>query len=384
MGAVMRERSSVTALRRYLDDTFQALRLRCLAWRFRLQRGDYYLYLADLIDATGGTKNLFSIFQDDAQRMRGRNCRGALSEIWLQRYPLSGGDLFATWFGAFPLEDLIAIQNAQSMGADALVATFRKLASMATLLDSAKVTFAQTALVGFVAVLVAIGAVMSIPMYTADHLARVFSAVPVELFGAWTKALQSFATVLRETGLLIALMVTLIVTAALWSLPNWVGAWRRRLDNVGLWLFYRRVHSLRFLSLLGVILNRHGHAGTRLRHALVLQSRHMSPWLGSHLQSMIQRLDHGASVIDALDSGLIDSDIWWYFVDMVCTLGLDAALERTCERLGSSSLAVIHRQAIFLRWSLLLGALSIVLGILFWHFRVFDELRHALSIQYAY
>ena len=99
---------------------------------------------------------------------------------------------------------------------------------------------------------------------------------------------------------------------------------------------------------------------------------------------MIQRLDHGASVIDALDSGLIDSDIWWYFVDMVCTLGLDTALERTCERLGSSSLVGMHRQATFLRWSLLLGALSVVLGVLFWHFRVFDELRHALSIQYAY
>ena len=380
----MLDRSSGIDLRRYLGDTLQAYRLKWLAWRFRFQRGDYYLYLADLIDATGGTKNLFSIFQDDATRMRSRNCRAALSEIWLERYPLSGGDLFATWFGSFPLEDLIAIQNAQSMGADTLVATFRKLAGMSKLLDSAKMIFVQTALVGFVAALVAIGAVASIPIYTADHLARVFSAVPVELFGSWTKALQSLATVLREAGFFVVLLALLFGATVLWSLPNWVGAWRRRLDNVGMWLFYRRVHSLRFLSLLGIILNRHGHAGTRLRHALVLQSRYMSPWLGSHLQSMIQRLDHGASVIDVLDSGLIDSDMWWYFVDMVCTLGLDTALERTCERLGSSSLVGIQRQAAYLRWSLLLSALSVVLGVLFWHFKVFDELRHALSIQYAY
>ena len=380
----MLDRSSGIDPRSYLGDTLQAYRLKWLAWRFRFQRGDYYLYLADLIDATGGTKNLYSIFQDDATRMRSRNCRGALSEIWLERYPLSGGDLFATWFGSFPLEDLIAIQNAQSMGADALVATFRKLAGMSKLLDSAKMMFVQTALVGFVAALVAIGAVVSIPIYTADHLTRVFSAVPVELFGSWTKALQSFATVLREAGFFLVLLALLFGATVLWSLPNWVGAWRRRLDNVGMWLFYRRVHSLRFLSLLGIILNRQGHAGTRLRHALVLQSRYMSPWLGSHLQNMIQRLDHGASVIDALDSGLIDSDMWWYFVDMVCTLGLDTALERTCERLGSSSLIGIQRQAAYLRWSLLLSALSVVLGVLFWHFKVFDELRHALSIQYAY
>jgi hypothetical protein len=38
----------------------------------------------------------------------------------------------------------------------------------------------------------------------------------------------------------------------------------------------------------------------------------------------------------------------------------------------------------FLRWTLLLFALAVVLAVLFWHFRVFDELRHALSIHYAH
>jgi hypothetical protein len=99
---------------------------------------------------------------------------------------------------------------------------------------------------------------------------------------------------------------------------------------------------------------------------------------------MVQQLDRGASVTEALDSGLIDTEIWWYFVDMVCTFGLDKALERTCERLGATSLQSIRRQAMFLRWTLLLFALAVVLAVLFWHFRVFDELRHALSIHYAH
>ena len=369
---------------RYWKEVLEAFWLKWLAWRFRPQRGDYFRYLADLIDGTNGTKTLFNIFQDDARRIGKRNCRGTLSDIWLRRYPLSGGDLFATWFGSFPLDDLIAIQNAQNMGANALVATFRKLADVSSLLDRAKSTFLQTALVGFVAVLVAIGALMSIPMYTADHLAKVFSAVPPELFGPWTNALQSCATLLRTTWLFVLLFILSLVGVMFWSLPNWIGAARHRFDHWGMWLFYRRVHSIRFLSLLGVVLNRHGSASTRLRHALLLQSRRINPWLASHLGNMIQHLDRGASVTEALDSGLIDTEIWWYFVDMVNTFGLDKALERTCERLGATSLQSIRRQALFLRWALLLFALSVVLGVLFWHFRVFDELRHALSIHYAH
>lgn len=368
----------------YLKDIVEAFWLKWLAWCFRPQRGDYYRYLADLIDGTNGTKTLFNIFQDDARRIGNRNCRGALSDLWLRRYPLSGGDLFATWFGSFPLDDLIAIQNAQNIGAHALVATFRKLADVSGLLDRAKSTFLQTALVGFVAVLVAIGALMSIPMYTAAHLAKVFSAVPPELFGPWTNALQACAALLRAMWFFVLLLLLALVGAMGWSLPNWTGARRHSFDKWGVWLFYRRVHSIRFLSLLGVVLNRHGSASTRLRHALLLQSRRINPWLASHLRNMVKHLDRGASVTDALDSGLIDTEIWWYFVDMVTTFGLDKALERTCERLGTTSLQSIRRQAMFLRWTLLLFALSVVLAVLFWHYRVFDELRHALSIHYAH
>ncbi len=368
----------------YLKDVLEAVWMKFLAWRFRPQRGDYYRYLADLIDGTNGTKTLFHIFQDDARRIGHRNCRGALSELWLRRYPISGGDLFATWFGSFPLDDLIAVQNAQHMGAHALVATFRKLADVSSLLDRAKSTFLQTALVGFAAVLVAVGALMAIPLYTADHLAKVFSAVPPELFGPWTNALQSCAALLRALWFFVLLLLLSLVGAMSWSLPNWIGAARHRFDQWGVWLFYRRVHSIRFLSLLGVVLNRHGNASTRLRHALLLQSRRINPWLASHLRNMVEHLDRGASVTEALDSGLIDTEIWWYFVDMVSTFGLDKALERTCERLGATSLQSIRRQAIFLRWTLLMFALSIVLAVLFWHFRVFDELRHALSIHYAH
>ena len=95
---------------------------------FRTQRADYYEYLADVMDSTAGTKTLQNIFYDDASRYTASSPRGALSRVWLERFPQTGGDLFSTWSGTLPLEDLLAIQSAQYSGSQALTKTFRQLA----------------------------------------------------------------------------------------------------------------------------------------------------------------------------------------------------------------------------------------------------------------
>jgi len=44
----------------------------------------------------------------------------------------------------------------------------------------------------------------------------------------------------------------------------------------------------------------------------------------------------------------------------------------------------LQRQAMVLRWSLLLVSVAVVFAVAFWHFRVFDELRQSLSLFYAH
>jgi hypothetical protein len=94
-------------------------------------------------------------------------------------------------------------------------------------------------------------------------------------------------------------------------------------------------------------------------------------------------LDLGANATDALDTGLIDSEIWWYFTDLIQTLGLDEALQRTRLRTERHALKRIRTQAVYLRWGALLLSLLIVLGIAFWHVQVFEELRQSLSLHYS-
>ena len=146
-------------------------------WSFLSQRADYYEYLADLIDATGGSKTLLNIFQDDALRYP-TGARGVLSRVWLERFPQAGGDLFSTWSATLPLEDLLAIQSAQYAGADALTRTLRQLANVVRLVDRARFILLTTAFSGIAGLFLAFGSILSIPFFTAKQFRKVFAAVP--------------------------------------------------------------------------------------------------------------------------------------------------------------------------------------------------------------
>jgi len=358
-------------------------RLLVAANQFRSLRADYYDYLAEMIAMTSGAKTLLSIFEDDAQRYQGFGARGILSRHWAQQFPKSGGDLFTTWFGSLPTEDLVAVQAAQYAGSGALTQTFRQLAAVVRTTDAASQAFIQTVWVGLVGVLVAICAVFSIPVLTADHLVRVFSEVPPELYQPWSRALFSTSEWLKLLWPLLLLLAVGGVTTAIWSLRHWCGAARSFADRWGIWRLYRVVQAVRFLSLLAVLLKPRGNTSARLREALLIQQRGALPWLNHHLERMLVLIDTGALATDALNTGLIDRETWWYFTDMVHTLGLDEGLQRTKHRLAVHTVQRLQRQAMMLRWLLLLVAVAVVFAIAFWHFRVFDELRQALSLYYT-
>lgn len=350
---------------------------------FRGERAEYYEYLADLIDTTGGGKTFQSIFQDDASRYSLSTSRGMLSRLWLARFPQSGGDLFSTWSGTLPLEDLLAIQSAQYAGAQALTKTLRQLAGVVRLVDQARGLLWTTAFVGIAGLVVASVSIVSIPLFTVRQLKKVFAAVPSDYFLVWTKALFSTSEILGEIWPLLLAIFIISVWALAWSFSNWTGGLRKFADTVGPWAFYRRVQTIRFVALLIVTLSPGGSQSARLRNAIALQIQGATPWFASHLYLMVKRLELGGDAADALDTGLIDPEIWWYFTDLARTLGLDEALVRTRFRTEVHALRKIKTQAQYLRWFSLLLALSIVLVIAFWHVQVFEELRQALGMHYS-
>lgn len=363
--------------------TLFKIRLGLAVRSFHARRADYYAYLADLIEVTAGAKTLQNVFHDDAQRYAYTSVRGLLSHVWRERFPQAGGDLFSTWFGTLPTEDLLAIKAAQYAGAQALTQTLRQLAEVVRLVDAARASLISTAFVGFAGLLLACASVLSIPFFTVKHLSKVFAAVPPEYFASWTRALFMTSNWLEVAWPYAIVAWAATLSVVIWSFSNWTGSLRDAFDRWGPWAFYRRIQTVRFVALLAVTLSPGGNHRARLRDAIALQAYGASPWFSRHLFLMMTRLDLGAHTMDALDTGLIDPEIWWYFTDLLETLGLDEALQRTRQRTEIYALKRIHTQGVYLRWSLLLLALSVVLGIALWHIRVFDELRQALSLHYA-
>jgi hypothetical protein len=359
------------------------LRLRLDALRFARARADYYEYLADLVEGLQGRKTLRDIFDDDAHRYGGHSVRGRLARHWSRAFEESGGDVALAWSGTLPAPELALLRAAQSAGAGAFTATLRDLARAARLVEQASGILKGAAAAGVAALCVALALICAVPFFTVPRLQQVFHAVPSDYYGSLTQALFWLSQALRHS---VPFWVACCVCAAWlvhWSLPNLTGVVRSRLDRMPIWRMYRDLHCIRFLALLAILVRQRGNVDTRLRQALVMQAAHASPWLAWHIEGMVARIDGGLVGGDTFDTGLIDTEIWWYLTDMIAAHGMDAGVTRARERVELHTLARVRRQSLWLRWCLLLGAVAAVLGLALWHYAVIDELRRAMTHFYA-
>ena len=362
---------------------YERTRIRLASWQFRRWRADYYLYLSEMIHLTDGSRTLSGIFREDALRHAGHGPRGVLSAEWFRRFPLCGGDLFSTWSGTLPDVEIAILREAQYAGVGALPIALARLSHIVRLIDGSTREFVGTVMVAVIALFVALLALLVIPFFSANHIAAAFSFLQPQFYGSLTKQFFSLAQWLGAYWWVLPFIASLSLAAVKRSLAITTGAWRLWLDRFGVWRLYRILNSIRFLSLLSLLLRQRGHLGTRLREALVTQKKGATPWLGWHLDQMVMRLDAGMPATTAMNTGLIDRQTWWYFTDMVQAVGLDEGMERTRTHLETMAVARLRRQALTLRWLLLIGSMMVVMAIGLLHYRVMDELRQSLSMQFA-
>lgn len=355
-----------------------------VARRFRAQRADYYEYLSVLLVSLDGRRSLHDVFEADARRYGARSARGRLSEHWAERFRESGGDLAQTFADTLPGDDIALMRAAQLAGAGALGPALADVARTVRLLERARAGVVGALSGALVAAVVLIIVLLAVPLQTVPSLQSAFSSVPPELWGPRTRVLFGLAQLVSDflPGLLALAAVLVFVVAA--SLPHYIGAGRTWLDAWLWWRVYRDFHGIRFLALLATLVAPRGNVATPLRDALLAQLPGASRWKAWHLNRMLERVDDGMVGAQTFQTGLLDAQTYWFLDDMLAIHGVGAGLVRTRERIEGRLLGQILRRALALRWAALGTVLTALLGLVFWHYAVVDELRRALQAAQSF
>src|SRR5690606_22967842 len=98
---------------------------------------------------------------------------------------------------------------------------------------------------------------------------------------------------------------------------------------------------------------------------------------------MLVRIDSGLAGAETFNTGLLDHEQFWFLSDMVMARGLHTGLALAADRLRIHVLEAVARQALVLRWCLLLASLLCLLGLSVWHYAVIDALRRSLMLVHA-
>jgi len=367
----------------YRASWWRSIRLAFDRQRFLALRADYYDYLACLLGGMQGRRSLKDVFEMDARRYGPSSVRGRLSAYWALAYQAAGGDLHATWQGSVPDSELALVRSAQAFGNTALIRTLDELAAAVRLTQQARGILVSTLWTAGFAMFSLLSMVLAVPWFTAPRLQQVFSGLPRDYHGPLARALWRFADQVHAHAPLAIVLAAAAVYLVLWSLPNAVGSLRRMLDRHGVWRLYRHLCALRFLGLLAILLRKDAGGAVQWRAALAAQGGGATPWMASHIQRMLARVDGGMAGAQALDTGLLDRELFWFFCDMVMARGLPAGLALSVQRLRNQILGEVARQAMALRWGMLLGCLASLMALCVWHYAVIDELRRSLMLFYA-
>lgn len=341
-------------------------------------RADYYAYVAALMLAQGGRRSLRDVFENDAHRYGMTTSRGRLSAVWCHTFESSGGNLAHTWRSVFPAADLALLAVAQRDGVHALPTALADLAHTTRLVTDVRRVLSGTTLTGLIAGVVVVLMLAAIPLFTVPRLQHIFHAVSINDAGPVTRALYASADLIAVGLPWLLVSGCAAVIGFNVARSRWTGRLRARLDRWPLFRLYRDFQAIRFLLALTLVVRQDGAVDTRLRPALHALGEHASPWLAAHLHAMVLQLDAGAFGADIFDTGLFDSDTYWFMADVMGARGLPQGLAHARARMESLVCRRIAIQAQALRWGLLLCAVGLALSVVFWHFAALDELRRAL------
>lgn len=356
-----------------------SIELKIASFLFSRKLGDYYLFLADVIEGTQGKKHLIEVFKTDGARYE-KTSRGKLSSHWAKEFG-EGGRLSRTFSGTLPDEDVAMISTLQNTGDEnALQNGLRDLARNKILVAKARAMILITMAAAMLGAVVVIVSIMILPFFIVPQLVDNFSMLPRERFPEIAVSLIGFSDFVESFWIALFIGFFAFLGFCKWSLASTTGKIRPYLDKYGIaWGVYRDFQSMRFLSSVASMVKKGG-AAKGLREAIELQLHGASRWKQYHVTKMLALIDVGNVGPDVFCTGMLSKEMQFTMTDLIESRGMEGALSFVKERLEDRALAKLSVQANILSAVLMVACLLISTYLMTWQLAAMDSLIDSLKM----
>jgi type II secretory pathway component PulF len=245
----------------------------------RKQRAGWYL---DLSMALEDRIPLYSILKKYELRARTRHPAQALLYRQILRNSMKGA-LADALRGVAPASELMVLNASQISGDESVAAGLRFLSE--TVEKTERMTRTMRGAVNYPLFLLVLMAAIAtgFSVFAVPVLEEI---MPVDQWPTVGKILHSVSLLIRHYGVLMALGFVTILGVFFYSLNNWVGPWRSKVDSYLPYSLYRDYSGALLIVSLASLMK----SGVSLRSALEQAMRYANPWMRWHLHKILTRL----------------------------------------------------------------------------------------------
>lgn len=339
-----------------------AFKIKNAAFDFKDKRGNFYLDLASVMEASPG-ESITKILGRYADRYKKRSV-GVLSRHWLDRFTQVGTFTEAVR-GTIPDEDLTALSASESAG-DLRLGLEKLGANILAMQETRKeINKLMLSAVVMIFILHAYLGVQAFVVMSKLEKAVSAARIDVAMLGKLGAILFGGGEIIRGWWWAWVLLVVAGVFAVVWALKNYVGKYRRWLDDNFLpFQMARDFNSAAFFATVGMLTTARNNNVMQLRDALLQTKANAYPWLKWQTTKLLENLaatPNGKGEI--FNTGIANESTYYRILDISDHSDVPVMLKKVGEIILKTAPQEIKAKAGTVRIVLMALCLVTMLGI---------------------